>query len=618
MTRKARVIAVLLLAAAAQNAFGQARTTDDQRFKWWRDARFGMMIHWGLYSVPGGEWKGQTMEYIGEWLMSRFRIPVREYEQLARQFNPVKFDAEAWARTAERAGMRYIVFVSKHHDGFAMFKSAVDPYNIADATPFGRDVMAELSAACRRHNLRWGVYYSQDLDWHEPDGGGTDPTRSLNYGMSWGNNWDFPNHAEKRFERYFNRKSKPQVKELLSNYGPVNIFWFDTPRTISRDQAQELYGMVRTLQPECLVNSRLGQGLGDYGSLGDNMIPVSAFKGAWDNLEAVATMNDTWGYKKSDQNWKSSREVLTLLTGLAGKNINYLLNVGPNALGEFPAPTVKVLNEVGAWMEKNSESVYGTRGSPFAHDLPWGPVTRRAGRLYVHLQDWPQGGKLAIHGLHNRVKKAWLLSQPAARLKFAQPQDSRLGLRVLRVTLPATPPGDMPVLALDIVGDAAVEKGLFQQADGTVTLTAVAAEVHGESAPVSAVAPGQTAPAAMGISRLGAMENWRDPGKWLTWDFKVYKPGAYTVRVITTGLRGRPFEARRKVEVTVAGRTLRTTLAGDEEIRTVATRYHPQHASRCGSIRLDKSGGAYQLALRLDGAAKSINLVSVQLTPDRQ
>ncbi len=611
-----RAIAFLLVAAAGQSASGESPAERDRRFQWWRDSRFGMMIHWGLYAIPAGEWKGETMDYIGEWLMSRFRIPVREYEQLARRFNPVKFDAEAWASTAERAGMKYMIFVAKHHDGFAMFRSKVDPYNIVDGTPFGRDVAAELSAACRRHNLRWGVYYSQDLDWHEPDGGGTDPKLPLNGTMHWGNDWDYPNHADKRYERYFERKAKPQVKELLSNYGQVSILWFDTPHTISRAQAEELYGMVRTMQPGCLVNSRLGQGLGDYGSLGDNMIPSSAIRGAWEDWEAVATMNDTWGFKKSDQNWKTSRDVLTLLTGLAGKNINYLLNVGPTAEGQFPEPSVRVLSEVGAWMEKNGESVRGTRGSPFAHDLAWGPVTRRPGRLYVHLQEWPQGGLLAIHGLHNRVKKAWLLSRPTEKLKVAQSRDSVLDLRLLRVTLPAAAPADvLPVLALDIAGDAVVEKGLFQQTDGTVTLPAVAAAMNGESAPAPASASA-SAPAAMGISRLGAMENWRDPAKWLTWEFKAYRPGRYTVKVITTGRRRRPFETRRKVAVTVAGATLRATLGGEEEIHKVSTRYYPQHASRCGSVQIDKAG-AYQLALRLDGAGGAMGLVSVLLTPER-
>jgi alpha-L-fucosidase len=376
-----------------------------------------------------------------------------------------------------------------------------------------------------------------------------------------------------------------------------------------------LYGLVRSKQPDCLVNSRLGQGMGDYGSLGDNMIPVSAIKGEWSDWEAVATMNDTWGYKKSDQNWKSSRDVLTLLTGLAGKNVNYLLNVGPTAEGEFPAASVRVLDEVGSWMEKNRESVQGTRGSPFAHDLPWGPVTRRAGRLYVHLQEWPESGAFAVHGLHNRVTKASLLSRPGTPLKFTQSQDARLGLRLLRVTLPSAPPPDvLPVLALDIAGDAVVEKGLFQQADGTVTLTAVSAELHGQPAPLPASTPGRPAPVPMGIGRIGAMENWRDASQWLSWTFKTYRPGSYAVRVITTGSRGRPFGTRRKVEITAAGATLRTTLGGEEEIRKVATRYYPQHASKCGTIRIDKPG-EYQLALRLDGPGPAVGLVSVQLAP---
>src|SRR5450759_2976442 len=190
---------------------------NNQRVLWLQDARFGLFIHWGLYSVLSGDWKGKRMEYLGEWIMSKFRIPNAEYSQLARQFNPQAFDADEWVRLAKATGMRYLVFTAKHHEGFAMYHSKCDPYNIVDATPFGRDPLKELAEACQRHGLTLGLYYSQDLDWHEPNGGDPGPDVVDNFGMSWGNDWDFPNYPVKNYAQYFNAKVKPQIRELLTH-----------------------------------------------------------------------------------------------------------------------------------------------------------------------------------------------------------------------------------------------------------------------------------------------------------------------------------------------------------------------------------------------------------------
>ena len=302
------VFGLLLVACCVTGKADETAAQRDARMAWWRDAKFGMFIHWGLYAVPAGEWKGERMPEIGEWIMSKYRIPIAEYSGLAKRFNPVKFDAEQWVRIAKAAGMRYIIITSKHHDGFAMFHSNCDPYNIFDATPFHRDPIAELSAACQKHGLKFGVYYSQALDWHEPDAGGTEPNLSLNAGvMSWGNSWDFPYHSGKRFDRYLEKKVKPQLRELLTNYGPLGVIWFDTPFTISRVQSEELYRLVRTLQPDCIMNSRLGNGLGDYRSAGDNKIPGNRLTDYW---ETPATINRTWGYKSFDQDWKPPEQLV--------------------------------------------------------------------------------------------------------------------------------------------------------------------------------------------------------------------------------------------------------------------------------------------------------------------
>lgn len=378
----------------------------DQRLAWWREARFGMFIHWGLYAVPAGTWKGQEMPEIGEWVMSKYRIPILKYAKLTESFNPVKFDADQWVQVAKQAGMRYMMFTAKHHDGFAMFKSESDPYNIVDATPFHRDPVGELAAACQKHGLKFGFYYSQALDWHEPDAGGTEPGGEPNVGgMSWGNNWDFPDHASKRFDRYFEKKVKPQLRELLTKYGPIATIWFDCPCTINRAQSEELYQLTRSLQPQCIMNSRLGNGLGDYTSEGDNVIPGEQSAPCW---ETPATLNDTWGYKSFDHNWKSPETLVRNLIDITSKGGNYLLNVGPTAEGLIPQPSVDLLAEVGKWLAVNGSAIYGTSAGPLKQ-LPWGRCTQKPGKLYLHVFSWPQD-ELFVPGLKNRVTKAYLLA----------------------------------------------------------------------------------------------------------------------------------------------------------------------------------------------------------------
>jgi alpha-L-fucosidase len=312
---------------------------------WFRQAKFGMMVHWGLYALPAGEWNGQRMPFIGEWAQSYFRIPGAVYARLAEAFNPILFDAEEWVQLAIDAGMEYLVVTSKHHDGFALFHSKVDRYNIVDATRFGRDVIGELANACARRNLKLGLYYSQDLDWHEPNGGGYHHGHTNCGVMSWTNDWDYPDKAQKNYTQCYEAKIKPQVEEILRGYGELCLIWFDTPLTISPAQSRELHDLVKRYQPDCLVNSRIGNGLGDYTSLGDNEIPED-FKGGG-LVETPATLNDTWGYKSFDQNWKSAAEVIRLKNHLNQRGINYLLNVGPDYLGRIPGPSAAILRDVG-------------------------------------------------------------------------------------------------------------------------------------------------------------------------------------------------------------------------------------------------------------------------------
>ena len=313
------------------------------RGDWFQSAGYGMMIHWGLYSLLGGEWKGQRMEEIGEWIQARFRIPGEEYRRLLPAFNPVLFDADEWVRLARDAGMAYMVVTAKHHDGFALFHSRVSSYNAVDATPFGRDIIYELANACARQGLRLGLYYSQDLDWSEPNGGGYTVGHTW-YGFgSWTNEWDYPDNGHKDYAQCFEGKILPQVKELLTGYGELALIWFDTPQTISKEQSQILFDTVRHYQPQCLVNSRIGNGLGDYTSLGDNEIPAK--KVGEGLFESACTLNDTWGYKSFDDHWKSPEAIRANRRHLNSLGINYLLNVGPDGLGRIPAPACDILKK---------------------------------------------------------------------------------------------------------------------------------------------------------------------------------------------------------------------------------------------------------------------------------
>jgi alpha-L-fucosidase len=338
---------------------------NDPRLEWFRAARFGMFIHWGLYAIPAGVWQGQPIPGIGEWLMLRARVPAAEYEKLAARFNPLHFDAESWASVAARAGARYVVITAKHHDGFCMFKTELTKYNIVEATPFGRDPMLELAEACRKHGLRFCFYYSQTQDWHHPNGDGND--------------WDY-DEARKDFDGYVEQYVKPQVRELLTNYGPIGLIWFDTPKRMTREQGRSLVDLVHQLQPECLVNGRIGNDLGDYAEARDNVIPDDAQRSDW---EVPATINDTWGYKSDDHNWKSAAELVRKLIDVASKDGNYLLNVGPTASGIIPAPSVERMRAIGDWLKLNGESIYGTRAGPL-QGIDGVRSTRRGEQAYLH------------------------------------------------------------------------------------------------------------------------------------------------------------------------------------------------------------------------------------------
>jgi alpha-L-fucosidase len=381
----------------------------DKRLNWWREARFGLFIHWGLYALPAGVWQGAEVPGIGEWIQQRARIPVAEYEQLAAQFNPIKFNAAEWVSLARRAGQKYLVITAKHHDGFCLFRSAHTSFNIVDSTPFGRDVIAELAQECARQGIRLGLYYSQTQDWHHPDGAmAQHPQESKE-------EWE-AREAGKDFSSYIDHFVIPQVTELLTNYGPIGLIWFDTPMYIQEKQSLKLLELVHQLQPECLVCGRVGNAMGDYASARDNSIPDQRIELDW---ETPATINDTWGYKTNDHNWKTTPDLLHKLVDIASKGGNYLLNIGPTAEGEVPQPCVERLQAIGEWLAINGESVYGTKAGPL-QGLEWCRTTSGQGKIYLHVFDWPLDGVIHLSGLLGRVSRAYLLQDKQTEIAVSQ------------------------------------------------------------------------------------------------------------------------------------------------------------------------------------------------------
>lgn len=359
--------------------------------QWFKDAKFGMFIHWGLFSQTGGTWNGKNYYGISEWMMNRGKIPAADYAAIAKKFNPEKFNAEEWAQVAKDAGMKYMVITAKHHEGFAMYDSKVSDFNIVKATPYGKDPMKPLSEAVRAAGLKFGFYYSQYLDWHEPNGGG--------------NKWDFDD-AKKDTKNYYRTKSIPQIKELLSNYGPLGVVWFDMPGGLTKEETQSLIDDARRIQPGCLISSRVGNGLGDFKDYGDGEVPATPVAGAW---EALFTHNDSWGYSKYDYNFKTPKELIRLLATVASKGGNLILNVGPDSTGQMPEYSVKYLREVGRWLKLNGDAIYGTTAGLVAPQ-PWGVSTTKAGKLYLHVFDRPKNGLLLIPNLDQIVKKAYILA----------------------------------------------------------------------------------------------------------------------------------------------------------------------------------------------------------------
>ncbi len=394
---------------------------------WFNDARFGMFIHWGIYSVPAGEY-GTNKNYA-EWIQLQAKIPSAEYAQYAAQFDPTNFDAKAWVRVAKDAGMKYIVITAKHHDGFCMFDSKLTDYTIVKATPWHHDPMKDLAAECKKAGIKFCFYYS-DPDWHSPEF----PAQYSQHGFHGNPN---PNADLEKYVTYM----KGQIRELLTGYGPIGIVWFDDGGSFKNTMdsrtncatllhAQEIVDEIHQLQPKTLVNNRLGIPA-DYGTP-EQHIPGSR---PTNSFEVCMTLNGHWGYNKNDNHWKQPKVVIENLADIASKGGNYLLNVGPTSQGILPPNAVNILGDVGKWMKANGDSIYGTTASPLTETPSWGRVTQNGKYLYLHVFTWPSDGKITLSGLNTKVKRASLLSGPRSRLKFEQSSGSDI-----QISVPETAP----------------------------------------------------------------------------------------------------------------------------------------------------------------------------------
>ncbi len=480
--------------------------TMPEKEKFFRNSKYAMFIHWGLFSRAAGNWPGREKLYgISEWLMQQRAIPASEYAELAKKFNPVDFDAEAIAELAKQSGMRYLVITAKHHDGFAMFDS-VHPFNIVKASPYGRDPMKELAEACAKRGIGFGFYYSQYQDWHEING------------------WE-KDRKQPEFSEYFEKKCIPQVKELLTNYGPLCMVWFDTPGQMSKADSMRLVELVRKYQPGAMINSRIGNGVGEYSTLGDQEIPRTRRDGLW---ESIDTTNDSWGYSANDNNWISSREIAGRLIAVVARGGNYMLNIGPDSSGKLPGKLAMRLLTVGDWLKRHGEAIYGVSSSVWRGRQSWGDCTRKGNKAYLFINNWIPGGEIKFYGFpaeiesivwrgNEKEKLEFIVSDGWTTVKLPMKSGGEKLMEVLEITSPET------------IGEAVGITGIDPQ------LTTVLEPEYASLA-------GVRIKRHEWMERFGewkaqtSMSDWKTGGK-AKWKVAVAEPGSYRIKVRYQGVK---------------------------------------------------------------------------------
>ncbi len=575
----------LMLWLAASLALTPGLTAPIQKndhMQWWREARFGMFIHWGLYAVPAGVWNGKPIPGIAEWIMNGAKVTPAEYAPLQKQFNPTKFDARQWVRTAKAGGMKYIVITSKHHDGFALWHTKQTDWSIEN-TPFKRDVLKELAVAAKAEGIKLCFYHSI-MDWTHPD---YLPRRE----------WDKRDASKANFDRYV-AFMKAQLKELVGgDYGDVGILWFDGEweGTWTHERGADLYKFVRSLDKDIIINNRVDKGrsgmagltqgdfYGDYGTP-EQEIPPNGIPGV--DWESCMTMNNTWGFDQNDHNWKTTRTLLQNLIDCASKGGNYLLNVGPNALGEIPQPSVERLLGVGKWLAQNGESIYGSQAGPFPRPIHWGRVTQKPGKLYVHVF-YPDMVEIELPGLKADILRARALDGSAA------PTILNNGDGGYTMQLPARPASELAkVYVLDVKGSVkVVPVPIRPMQDGTLPLFASDAVTTGHAAYEG------------GDKR--AIGHWTNAKDTVSWTFEA-PAGTYNVELeyaADPAMSGATFQV--EVDGSKVAGTAEST-GGWSTFRTV----------KLGKLTLTKAG-QHKLTVRALTMPKGavMNLRTVRLTP---
>lgn len=502
---------ILLLNLGAGIQLQAQQITDEERMDWWTDARFGMFIHWGVYSVPAGFYRGEPQRNSAEWIMNRGKIPVAEYARFAELFNPTLFDPEAFVGLAKKAGMKYMVITAKHHDGFSMFDSKSNPFNVVDATPFKRDVMKELADECAKQGIRFGFYYSQAQDWSHPGG--------------MGNNWD-KTMQHVSTDAYLLEKALPEVNQLLTDYGDIAIFWWDTPRQMTKEVIDSLYRVTTDLQPAIITNDRLGEEYpGDHKTYERHMPKRKPTDKYWELCQPIS---GSWGYRSDDQNFKSLETLIGNLANAASMGGNYLLNVSPTSLGTLSPKAVERLEGVGTWMDKNSEAIYGTQPSP-CNKVDWGYITmKNAGsktKLYLHVFDW-EAGKILVP-IRNKSAKAYSLTSSSKEFKIKSGEEG------LTVQLSGNAPdmiNSVIVLELNGAPDAIPPKPFGQDKNGVVAFLTENVEfenLHGSGVKYN--------------SSKDCIGSWVNEQERVYWSFDIEQPGTFSLKVKTASIEDSEF-----------------------------------------------------------------------------
>ncbi|MEO9513470.1 MAG: alpha-L-fucosidase [Flavobacteriaceae bacterium] len=482
----------------AQHLSSVKTISQEERMEWWQEAKFGMFIHWGIYTIPAGFYDGKAQPNSAEWIMNRGKIPISVYEKFAEKFNPIEFDANKFVGLAKEAGMKYMVITAKHHDGFSMFDSNSSPYNIVESTPFKRDVLKELAKACQEKGIKFGFYYSQAQDWHHPGG--------------MGNHWD---NTIRRVssDEYVYEKALPEVKQLLTEYGPIAIFWWDTPRKMSKEVVDSLYHITSALQPKIITNDRLGEDYpGDHKTFerhGPRYTPEAKY---WELCQPIS---GSWGYRSDDDSFKPVTTLIRNLIDQSSKGGNYLLNVSPTAKGTLKPQATSRLKAVGSWMNKNSEAIYGTQASPCTAP-EWGRITMKTidnkGLLYLHVYDWKDGMSLPIR-LVNEVESCYLLTDPSRIFKT---ETNLEGINVKLTGKAVDSVASVVVLKLKELPNALPQEPLGQDKEGNVSLPAFRAQYENLQGP-----------GAQYDERKDCIGNWDSKTARVYWKFTIDQPGDF-------------------------------------------------------------------------------------------